>query len=119
MSNLKYLPVFKVLCKSNSKNLLVFKVSRGEDTQVEHLPRVSRERERERERGGWTKKRPVSDHVILGPMRGLEINIIERGHSQSKQISQLLDQLGPQVELKKKIFFVFTDLFNGLVKYSD
>ena len=30
--------------------------------------------------GGLTNERPGTDHVILGPMRGLEINYMGRGH---------------------------------------
>ena len=36
--------------------------------------------------GGLTNERPGTDLVILGPMRGLEINYMGRGHSKCKFI---------------------------------
>ena len=30
--------------------------------------------------GGFTNERPGTDHVMLGPMRGLEINYMGGGH---------------------------------------
>ena len=49
--------------------------------------------------GGLTNERPQTDHVIRGPMRGLEKNRIGRGqtHKQTDTLTlRLLDQLGPE-----------------------
>ena len=45
--------------------------------------------------GGLTNKRPQTDYVIRGPMRGLEQNHMGRGHQTDTQTLQLLDRIGP------------------------
>ena len=50
--------------------------------------------------GGLTNQRPQSDHVIWGPMRGLEKICMGRGqntniHTTHGRISWLLDRIGP------------------------
>ena len=35
--------------------------------------------------GGLTNERPGTDHVITGPMRGLEKNRMGRGHQTDRQ----------------------------------
>ena len=52
--------------------------------------------------GGLTNERPQTDHVITGPMRGLEKNRMGRGHGDNTRTSRLVDQLGPEGRVGEK-----------------
>ena len=54
----------RTIHESNPEHLLVFKALCGDDPQE----------------GGWTNERPGTYHVMSGPMRGLKINYMRRGH---------------------------------------
>ena len=55
--------------------------------------------------GGLTNERPGSDHVILGPMRGLEKNRMGRGQTNTqfrdRQTLRLLERIGLRADSLK------------------